>query len=375
MKKYKIAFLGLKGIPAKHGADRVVESLIRHLSDEYDITVYCKRGYSNNPGYVLPIRRFTIPTVKIKYLEMFIYLFLSALHALYMDNYDLIHIHNIDCAFIIPLLKKKYKNRIIATSHGSPYIREKWPGLVKRFFRYMEKIFINYSGVLTAVAHPLQKYYELTYGKKVHYIPNGCNFDEKYDMNSADELLRKYNIGDDSYLLFAAGRIMPSKGCHVLIDAYNQTHLQIPLVIIGDMKEMPEYSESLRQKARDRIIFAGFVEKKEILMGVVKRAKIFIFPSSYEAASMMLLEAVSLGVPVIASDISENKNLLDMPEAFFFRVNDVDDLSRKLVWAMNNYQQFKQQSQSLSMSIRQKYDWKKIAGHYRQLYSLLLPEN
>jgi len=308
MKKYKVAFLGLKGIPAKHGADRVGEALAEQLTSRFDVTVYCKKGYNDAPmnGYL--VHRVIIPTIRIKNIDMLVYLILSALHARFIGHYDVIHLHNIDCAFITPFLSRSCRKRIIATSHGSPYIREKWSSRTKRFFRFMEKIFINYSDIRTSVAQPLKKYYEQTYKKKVHYIPNGCNTIEKASTQMADELIKTHRINGD-YLLFAAGRILPSKGCHVLLDAYRSLNILNQLVIVGDLDQMPDYSAELIKNTHERVKFVGLIEDKEQLMGIVKRAKLFIFPSSYEAASMMLLEAVTMHVPVIASDIPENKSM------------------------------------------------------------------
>ena len=57
--------------------------------------------------------------------------------------------------------------------------------------------------------------------------------------------------------------------------------------------------------------YLGLIKEKEKLFNYIKYSKLFIFPSSYEAMSMMLLEAASLKVPTICSDISANKAILD----------------------------------------------------------------
>lgn len=375
MKRYKIAFLGLKGIPATSGADRVVECLVDQLSGFYDITVYCKKGYANGAKFYKGVNRVFIPTLPIKNLDTFVYFLLSALHSCLIKRYALVHIHNIDCAFILPLLKVAYRSRMLSTSHGSPYEREKWSPLVKRFFRYMEKKFMRYSPAITSVASPLKYYYERKYGKKVTYIPNGVSVTETGSAQSPGAYIESGNERIGEYILFAAGRILPSKGCHIFLEAINKANYSGRVLVVGDLSQMPEYTARLKSMATPGTEFAGFIKSKEELMVLVKGAKIFVFPSTYEAASMMLLEAISQGVPVIVSDIPENKSLLAFPGTLFFKSANPDDLGKKIIWTMENYDQAHKIAGRLKDYVFTEYSWKKIAYAYRHLYDEMINNN
>jgi glycosyltransferase involved in cell wall biosynthesis len=364
MKKYKVAYLGLKGIPAISGADRVAEGLVNHLSEHYDITIYCKKGYSNIQRIGNNIHQVIIRTVPIKNLDMFLYFFFSALHACFIKRYDLVHVHNIDCAYILPLLKIFYRSHILSTSHGSPYEREKWSPFAKKFFHYMERIFIYYSPNITSVALPLKDYYESAYDVKVKYIPNGVQVSES--------ILPRSKVSDDGYILFAAGRILPSKGCHIFLEAISKCGYQGQVLVIGDLSQMTGYSRDLRSMAPAKTRFIELIKSKTELMKYVSAAKIFIFPSTYEAASMMLLEAVSQGVPVISSDIPENTVLLDNPNALFFKSGSAEDLSEKIMWVLGNYQTALEYAGRLQLYVEKNYAWGQIAHSYSKLYFKIL---
>lgn len=354
----------MKGIPATSGADRVVECLVDDLSRTYDLTVYCKKGYADNGRFYKNIGRIFIPTIPKKNLDMFLYFLLSAFHACFIRRFDLVHVHNIDCAYILPLLRLIYRSKIISTSHGSPYEREKWSSTVKKFFRYLEKKFIRYSPYITVVAEPLQTYYHKKYGAKTEYIPNGVAPDPGDKSCSVAE--------KQEYILFAAGRILPSKGCHIFLQAMKHFNYPGKLLVIGDLNQMPDYSAELRRMAPVNTLFIGFINSKDELMQYIKKSKIFVFPSTYEAASMMLLEAVSMGVPSVVSDIPENVALLKSDSAVFFKTGNADDLKTQIKLILTDYDHAVKRAQKLRHYVLNEYSWSKIAQSYMLLYNKII---
>ena len=101
----KIAYLGIKGLPARGGAERVVEAITQRLADRHEITVYCSRRYSDENSSVRGVRLVRLPSLAGKYTFMTSLDFLAAWHALLYGDYDLIHLHNIEAGFILPLLR------------------------------------------------------------------------------------------------------------------------------------------------------------------------------------------------------------------------------------------------------------------------------
>ena len=77
---------------------------------------------------------------------------------------------------------------------------------------------------------------------------------------------------------------------------------------------MPEYGHMLRSMADDRVLFIPFVDSPPEVLGLVAQARLFVFPSTnslgMEGMSMMLLEAASIGAPILASDFPQNVAVL-----------------------------------------------------------------
>jgi len=155
--KKKVGVIGLKGLPAFGGAASVGESIIRELKEDFQFTVYAVSSHADTAGklddfYQIVFRRFFINKLNI-----FFYYLKSALHALLFTQYDFIHLHHIDGAFILPLIRMRYK--VICTSHAQPQVAEKWSWYVKLFFKINEKIALSLSNELTAVSKSLTDIY------------------------------------------------------------------------------------------------------------------------------------------------------------------------------------------------------------------------
>lgn len=369
MKKIKIAFLGLKEIPATRGTDRVVENIIENLDKEkYDVTIYCMKGYVPLDFKLEGLKIKTFATIPIKNIDMVFYLIQCALHTLFC-KYDIIHLHNIDGAFVIPIVNLKYKKRFIGTAHGRPQDRvSKWGKRTIAFFKTMEKWFLKYSLVTTSVSKPLVEAYMKDHGISSIYIPNAISLNEKVDQEGAKKFLDDNNV-DEKFILFASGRIIPTKGLHDVLDAAKMIDLKEQIVILGDIDQIPKYKTKIeKQMNYVNSKYLGFINSKALLLGIISHVDIFIFPSLIEAMSMMLLEAASMKVPIICSDIPENTAVLDDNEVLFFKAGDPDDLAEKLKWAMDNPEKMKEFSERAFNKLKEEYTWDKVTEQYSDLY-------
>lgn len=367
-KKNRIAFLGLKYFPSKGGTSRVIENLILNLNREYDITLYCYKNKSI-PSQLKIAKIVQIPQIPLGSCGVFIYYLLCALHALLFLKADIIHIHKVECAIFIKLLSIKYK--IIATSHEMGYLRDKWSFVGKLYFRLMEVIFINSSAILTTISEPLSKYYFKKYKKKVIFIPNGVDCNNKYNEKSVNRILRKHKI-NSPYIIFAARRIMATKGAHTLLEALIQNKYSGKIIIAGDDTQLPQYTKRLKILAKTiDVHFIGFINSIDILLDIIKRAELFIFPSEVEGMSIMLLEVASVGTPIICSDIPENKSVFSSEEVLFFKNKSVIDLSEKIKWAFNNPKSMQKIANNAKLKVVKQYFWKKIVEQYSAVYNKL----
>lgn len=354
--------MGIKGLPAKGGGERVAEAIIKEaLAHNYRITLYSKKSYLEKNQVPENLEIISIPELSGKHLSAFSFGLFSTLHALFQRNYDFIHLHYADFGYIVPLLRLRYK--VIGTSHGAEYHRDKWGKLAKWCFRLFEVPFVCLTNICTTVSKPLAEYYAQKYQKRVIYIPNGIN---PYQFKESQSLL-KYNL-PPNYILFCAGRIIPSKGCNFLLQANRQLENKPPLVIVGSFDMDASYKEYLLSLAEPNVIFIDFISSKDELFELIRNCQLFVFPSTYEAMSMILLEVASLKKGIICSNIPENVEAIGT-NALYFESGQVNSLREKMEYALEYREEMAKLGQAAYEWVMQHRRWQDIIKIYLDLYA------
>ena len=361
----KVAIIGIKGLPAKGGAERAVEALVKRLTlRDISFTVYSDARYTSSDSFVDGVKLIRIPAIQGKHLRTSTLVVFSTIHALLFGNYDLVNLHNVEVSFVLPLLRLRFK--VLGTCHGFAYRRAKWGYFAKKFMRLMDYFFIKYSNMVTSVSTRDARILKDRYGSKVTYIPNGVGTEFHPDFPKAEEILKKLGIQKHNYFIFVAGRIEPTKGAHLAVEAVNKLKSDVPLLMIGDDNHVQEYKEKLHSMAGPRVYFHPLIEDPSVLFGLMKYSIFLIFPSTVEGMSMVLLEAASLGVPIICSDIEENMVLGE--NGVYFKSENVQTLLEKLQWFLANRDKAILNAEKIQKYVHSSYSWEKIANQYYQVF-------
>ncbi|MEL6694634.1 MAG: glycosyltransferase family 4 protein [Bacteroidota bacterium] len=369
MNKKKIAILGIKFFPSQGGTSRVSEDLVTQLHERYEFTMYCYK-HPKAENYIPGVKVVAFPKLPGGVIGVFLFYLRCTLHMLRTGDFDLVHVHKTDAAFFIPMLARKFK--VVATSHEAPYKRDKWSGFTKRYFRWMENIFMKSDAHLTSISAPLSQYYLEKFGRNVQYIPNGVDIHMNPDFDAADRLLAQHQI-DGPFIFFAARRVMATKGPHHMLKALKRIDYKGHIVIAGDTTELPAFTRELEELSKGlKVHFIGMIRNKDLLMAMVQRAERFIFPSETEGMSIMLLEVTNLGTPIIASDIPENTAVFDEQDMLFFRNKDVEDLAEKFLWAEANPEVMHQRALHAQQRVATEYNRELIAEQYAEMYDALM---
>lgn len=361
--KPRIAVIGLKGLPAFGGAAAVGENIVEQLSGSLDITVYSTATHTSHQGSYKGIWQHTFRPFPIRKLNVVYYYVASALHAVIFGKYDLIHLHHMDAAFTLFILRLRYK--VVSTSHGLTYRHAKWGRLVKPYFKLNEWIQVKFSNHLTVVAQSLVAHFSaMMPAEKLSYIPNGIA------ITKSEAIKPKQPVG---YMLFAAGRIIPSKGLHILLEALQNAKHTGKLVVLGDYTQRPSYWQQLQRLSEGLDVeYIGLVKSKDEINGYIQGATVFVFPSTYEAMSMMLLEVAANKTPVICSDIMENRDVFSDEEMLFFRSGDAEDLKAKIALALGSESQMKNKALKAYDKLVKEYQWSDIAAKYERLFNQVI---
>lgn len=364
MRALNIAMVGMRGIPALYGGvEKHVEELaVRLVKKGHNVTVFCRSFYTKRTREFRGVKIVRLPTINQKHLEMIFHTFLASLYLLFR-NYDIVHIHSIDPALLAPLLKIRHK--VVVTSHGQSYRREKWGRFAKTMSKFAEKIVMKYADAVISVSKTLAKYYMDTYERETVPIPNGINIIECKE----DDLLQSFKLEKMKYILFV-GRLIPTKGCDFLIEAYKKLKTDLKLVIVGGSSHSDHYELELKNRANSNTVFLGY-QYGDALNQLYANCKLFVFPSEIEGLPIVLLEALSFGKPVIYSDIPENMEVAE-GIAIPFKNTNIDDLSEKIKSFLINPSHGERIADEAKERIAKYFNWDIIIEQTETVYNSIL---
>lgn len=369
----KIAMIGHKRIPSREGGVEIVVSELskRMVKRGHTVVAYNRKsehiaGKEHEIAKDLDlwegVKLKWIPTLNSSKLNAIVYSFLSTIDAVF-HNYDIIHFHAEGPASMV-ILAKLFGKRSVVTIHGLDWQRSKWGGFATEFLKFGEKTAAKYANEIIVLSQNVKDYFKKTYNRETVFIPNGISPAEPC---SPDIIVDKYSIEKDGYILFL-GRLVPEKGIHYLIEAYNQIDTKKKLVIAGGSSHTSEYESKLKDmaKSNSNIIFTGFVEGKE-LEELYSNAYVYCLPSDLEGMPISLLEAMSYGNCCLTSNICECTEVCEN-NAEYFEKGNVDSLAQKLSILCNDPEIVKQYKQISSSFILKKYNWDKITKETLDLY-------
>jgi D-inositol-3-phosphate glycosyltransferase len=211
----------------------------------------------------------------------------------------------------------------------------------------------------------LERFYNATTGK-INIVPCGVNMElfRPFEKNLAKA---KLGLNNQKVVLFV-GRLDPLKGVERLIEAMPEINAK--LIIIGgdgssrkELEKLEKISSSLGVK--ERIDFKGTVKQEE-LPYFYSAADVCAVPSYHESFSLVALEALSCGTPIVASDVGDLNSIVNVGKTGFVLENNnsvflADALNRVLKWPERNMDSALQIRASIN-----NYQWSditvKIAG-------------
>ena len=206
-------------------------------------------------------------------------------------------------------------------------------------------------------------------GTEAFYVPNGGVLRKR----SEPRAILEWGLNPGRYILFL-GRFSPEKGCHLLVEAFEQIDTDVKLVMAGASSYCDEYSRELRTHASDRIRMLDWVSG-ETLDELLTNAMVFVLPSDMEGLSLALLDAMGAGLCVLTSDVPENREVVD-GAGFTFQRGSSADLADRLRFLIANPAARAAAGKTARRRIEEQYQWEKIAEDIEKAYFKMMgPES
>ena len=357
----RIAMIGQKGIPATWGGvERHVEELGQRLVElGHDVVVFTRPNYTDvSVTEYKGMRLISLPTIGTKHLDAIMHSMLATLYC-WRHMVDVVHYHAIGPAVLAPLARLR-RRATVATIHGQDWKRQKWGPLASLALRGAEQVALRIPHATICVSESLSEQYEED-GLRTEYIPNGVSIDDGDDVS----VLQEFGIEDGGYILFA-GRLVPEKGLHYLIEAHRVTGTKKQLVVAGDSSNTDGYVGEVRSTSGPGVVYTGYQYGAK-LAALFRHAALFVLPSDLEGLPIVLLEAASYGVPILASDIAPNVEILG-EKCRYFRAGDVASLAQALEACLESLERLRSEAEVLKARAIRDYDWDVVAMAVQEVY-------
>lgn len=363
----RIAMVGQKGIPATYGGiERHVEEIGARLAERgHEVTVYARPHYTKLGGTFRGMRIRRLPSFNTKHMDTISHCFLSTVDSLF-GKYDIVHYHALGPS-LFATMPRMAKARTVVTVHGLDWQRGKWGPMAAWFLRACERPAIHYPDRTIVVSKSLREHFLRHYGIDTVVIPNGTNPAVQRPPNK----IRKFGLDRKRYVLFV-GRLVPEKGCHLLLEAFTKIRSDAQLVMAGGSSFSDGYVDTLnRIRAGDeRIHMLGYVYG-DLLEELFSNAYLIVQPSFLEGFSISLVEAMSHGKAILASDIPENLEVIEDCGATF-KTQDADDLQRRLQGLLDDPGEVDQIARKCEAHGRERFSWSRIVDATEEVYREVL---
>ncbi len=269
-------------------------------------------------------------------------------------KYDVVHAHNVPSALPMRLAWGKR----ILTIHGvySESLSASRGSVIGRVGKWLEKWAAARADVVTVVSRSAANYYR-NLGVKVVYVPNGI------DLSVIPEVGERAHPKQIIYV----GRLSREKGVDVLVRAMSMIK-DAQLILVGSG---PEEAKLRRIASRvGRVRFMGALPRERALK-LVKGSEIFVLPSRAEGLSTALLEAMACGVPVVATAVGGNTEIIeDGKTGILVRPDDPGELASAITRLLEDDDLRRRLSNRARELVRRQYDMKRIVRKYLRVYSM-----
>lgn len=367
----RVAMIGQKGYPPVHGGieKHVAELASRLPGHGFSVEVYSRPHYSALDGACgLPgvtVRRLrSIPT---KHLDAISHTVAATFDVLRRPA-PIVHYHALGPGLLAGVPRWLGRRRTVVTVHGLDWQREKWGPLARGVLRLGEAASAVLPDRTIVVSRALAAHYRRAHGRDVSYIPNGIPAPVRRPPARLGEL-----GVDRPFVLFVA-RLVPEKGCHLLLEAWRRLPDDLraghQLVVAGDAGFTHGYADGLRREAPPGVLFPGYVHGP-LLEELYSGAGLMVLPSTLEGLSISLLEAMSYGCCCLVSDIPPN---LEAGGGCVesFRSGDAGDLADRLATLLGDGPRRQTLGAAAAAHARANYDWDRVAAATADLYRELL---
>lgn len=286
-------------------------------------------------------------------------------------NIDILHCHDYKTNFYGFLATLFLKVATVTTNHLWTH-----ETLSLKFYEFLDGFIINFFDRAVAVsdqiALELKKSYLLK--KKIVVIHNGINYSKFYSKDDGNSIRKEFNINSSTKIIGSVGRLSTQKGYEYFLDAARKVLDILPNIIffiVGDgpqLNSLKEKSENLQ--INKKVIFTGV---RNDMIDIYSALDIFVSSSIREGLPLVILEALSMQKPVIATNVGGVKKIIKHQETgILLTPKNGELLAEAIIDLLKNPIKAKSLAQNGRKLIEEHFSSSIMAKQYLTVYNEIL---
>jgi len=283
------------------------------------------------------------------------------------QHINIVHCHQYTPYFYGWLASLLTPASVVFTEHGR-FHPDRYRTKAKWVNRMMAKSTAGLTAISRSTAEALAKY-EFLPGHRIQVIYNGIK-GKRLSAESRSTLVRNLDLPSGASVLCMVSRLDPIKNHELALRALcklKDRGINVVMLIVGDGPERQRIENLVGELGLERQVrIVGYSSTPECYVSI---SDIYLLTSFSEGTSMTLLEAMSLGVAVVATEVGGNPEIItDGQTGCLVPSDDLDALVDVLQGLLSQPEKLSQLGLAAKEAFRERFSVATMVGHYMDLY-------
>lgn len=364
-------------LPAVGGKEIVIHHLANSLCDKgCNVTVIAKKI----PGALGIANKYRLA----RYWKLFPgsgrtgFDFIAAVITIIRENrknrFDVINCHGVGYeARRVTFAKKFVQVPIVMTPHGDDLYKVPEMNLGRRLNKRYDRMIIdnlNSCDAITAISNSFVEELSCLKNRRIYHIPNGINT-ELFSNDKHDYLYNLLSLGKEKKIVLSVGRNCREKDYESGIRSFETINnaedgKDLVYVIIGrDLSPLQALVSKLKLNNK---VYLLAQQSQDNIIKSYQSAWCFFSPSIIEGLSLVSIEAMSVSLPLVLTEVPGNIDILrDNKCGIFVKKGNPESMAQGILYLASNDILYEELSKRAYLQSRN-YDWKNIAEMYLDVY-------
>lgn len=185
---------------------------------------------------------------------------------------------------------------------------------------------------------------EYKLNRKLLIAKNATTMELSKDIKKSRKRINElHNLKDTDNVFLFVGRLNKLKNIFLIVDSLNKIKdkINFKMLFVGTGQDEKELKNKIKEyNLEDRIILCGKISDRELLRDYYTRSDLFLFPSLYDASSVVQVEAASQKTPTLfLKEAATAANIIDNHNGY---LTDEDNYSNKIIEILSDKNKYKE---------------------------------